>query len=108
MALQDLLQGLNDRIASSANVRSVYGEPIESHDRTIVPVAKIQYGFGGGMGNEDSKEGSGGGGAVRARPVGVVEVDGRGTRFVPIIDATSIAMCIGTGLLVGLMLRRRR
>ena len=106
MPAQDLLHTLNDRLGASANARSVYGDPIETHDRTILPVAKIQYGFGGGIGSESGKEGSGGGGAVRARAVGVIEIDSRGTRFVPIIDATALAMCLGTGLMIGLMLRR--
>lgn len=106
MAAQDLLQSLNDRIAASANVKAVYGEPIETRDRTIIPVAKVQYGFGGGVGNQQGKEGSGGGGGVRARPVGVVEVDDHGTRFLPIIDATSLLKALGAGLLLGFLLKR--
>lgn len=106
MGVQELLQSLNDRVAASANARSVYGEPVETRDRTIIPVARVQYGFGGGVGHEEEKEGSGGGGCVRAKPVGVVEVDDQGTRFVPIIDATSLAAAVGLGLVVGLLMRR--
>lgn len=107
MAVKDLLASLTDRLATSANVKSVYGEPIEAQGRTIVPVAKVRYAFGGGEGQEQGKDGSGGGGCVRARPVGVIEVDENGTRFVPIIDATSIAMAVGAGLAIGLLLKRR-
>lgn len=106
MGVQELLQSLNDRVSTSANVKSVYGDPIETKGRTVVPVAKVRYAFGGGGGNESEREGSGGGGCVRARPVGVVEVNEEGTRFVPIVDATSIATAVGLGLMVGLLLKR--
>lgn len=106
MPAQELLQSLNDRLAASANVKAIYGEPIETRDRTIIPVAKVQYGFGGGVGKKHDEDGSGGGGGVRARPVGVIEVDERGTRFVPIIDATALCMALGAGLVFGLLLKR--
>jgi uncharacterized spore protein YtfJ len=29
-------------------VKAIYGEPISAHGKTVVPVAKIMYGYGAG------------------------------------------------------------
>jgi uncharacterized spore protein YtfJ len=61
-------------------VKALYGEPISAHGKTVIPVAKIMYGYGAGAGTwgvGDSSArggGGGGGGGVRAIPVGVVEI----------------------------------
>jgi hypothetical protein len=44
--IEQLLQGMADRLAAGANVVKVYGTPIEAHGRIVVPVAKVAYGFG--------------------------------------------------------------
>jgi uncharacterized spore protein YtfJ len=31
-------------------VKAIYGEPISAHGKTVVPVAKIMYGYGAGAG----------------------------------------------------------
>lgn len=109
-----ILQSLKESIVA-ANVKAVYGEPIAAQGRTIIPVAKIIYGYGGGggtggVGSDRHGEGGGGGGAARAIPVGVVEVSNQGTRFVSISDrrklAGAVAMGIGLGIWMGW--RRRR
>jgi len=56
-------------------VKSVYGEPVTSGQRTILPVATVQFSFGGGGGGK----GGGGGGKVTARPSGIVEVTPEGS-----------------------------
>jgi uncharacterized spore protein YtfJ len=73
MTATDVLQKLGETFGSTATVKSVFGEPIVGHGKTVVPVAKIVYGFGGGFGaGKDSSnaarqgEGGGGGGGVRA------------------------------------------
>jgi uncharacterized spore protein YtfJ len=110
-----ILQSLKESILT-ANVKSVYGEPIPAQGKTIIPVAKIVYGYGGGGGTggvgESSArgEGSGGGGGARALPVGVIEVSDQPTRFVPITSrkklAGAIAMGIGLGMWLGWRGRR--
>ena len=39
---------LSDRLHSGASVRNVFGDPVEAHGRTVIPVARIGYGFGAG------------------------------------------------------------
>src|ERR1700756_2760848 len=92
MSSLTLLQSLHENLAGRAQVKSVFGDPVVAGDKTIIPVAKIAYGFGagagtGGVGDTRAKgEGGGGGGGVRARPVGVFEVGPLGTRFVATHD----------------------
>ena len=111
-----LLQSLKDGILSQASVKAIYGEPITAHDKTIIPVAKIMYGYGAGAGTghlgeeHPHGEGGGGGGGVRAIPVGVIEVSGQQTRFVPISDRRKLTGIAVAGAIFGLLLgwRRRR
>ena len=60
------IESIVERLQHSANVRSVFGEPVERGDRTVVPVARVSYGFGGGFGQSDGGnnggDGDGGGG----------------------------------------------
>src|SRR4029077_2769608 len=45
-----LLQSLKESVLAQANVKAIYGEPISAHEKTIIPVAKIMYGYGAGAG----------------------------------------------------------
>ena len=42
-----ILQSVKDSVLA-ANVKSVYGEPNTAQGKTVIPVAKIMYGYGGG------------------------------------------------------------
>ncbi|MCU1298159.1 MAG: hypothetical protein JWO91_2437, partial [Acidobacteriaceae bacterium] len=105
-----------ETILSQANVKAIYGEPISANGKTIVPVAKIMYGYGaaagtGGVGDTSARgEGGGGGGGARATPVGVIEVSNQRTRFVPISDRRKMAGTLLAGIGIGMWLgwHRRR
>ena len=90
-------------------VRTIFGEPISAEGRTIIPVARVAYGFGSGGGvsathpehSPDAKgEGAGGGGGVLAIPAGVVEITPEQTRFLRFYDWRPLvaAGVIGFGL----------
>ena len=106
---QRVLELIVERLQQSASVESVYGEPIESADRMVVPVARIAYGFGsGGSENEGDEEGGfGGGGGLAATPVGALEITEAGTRFVRFDEPRRMAVAFVVGLLIGLRLGRR-
>ncbi len=108
--LQYLLQYLHENVSNRAHVKSVFGEPIAAADKTIVPVAKVAYMFGGGSGTggvgEKSARGEGGG--VRVIPVGVIEVSNQPTRFVPISDRRKLGGAMLVGVALGLLPGRRR
>jgi len=118
MPATDILQQIGESLGSSANVKAVFGEPIHASGRTVVPVAKVAYGFGGGFGTGHGKkdsesgrhgEGGGGGGGVRAYPAGALEITERGTRFIAFPDMRWIAGAFATGALIsGLIFGNRR
>lgn len=114
MSSLTLLQSLHENLSTRAQVKSVFGDPVTAGDKTIIPVAKIAYGFGagagtGGMGDTRPQgEGGGGGGGVRAIPIGVFEVGPRETRFVAIQDRKKLAGSLLLGAALGLLFARRR
>lgn len=96
------------RLTENASVETVYGDPVERGDRTLIPVAKVAYGFGGGSGEDEESTGFGGGGGVSATPVGALEVGPDGTRFVRYDDRRGLLGAALLGVVVGLVLGRRR
>jgi uncharacterized spore protein YtfJ len=116
MSALTILQSLKESILSQANVKAIYGDPITAHGKTVIPVAKIMYGFGagagtGGVGDTSARgEGGGGGGGVRAIPVGVIEISDLRTCFVPITDRKKLTGAVlagvGLGILLGWSARR--
>ena len=119
---KEILQSLSERFAGSANVKQVFGEPIQAGGRTIVPVARVQYYLGGGWGGGEQEGvsadhplaagGGGGGGWVKASPEGALEITDTGVRFVRFFDGAQVAkLCLGgvTALLIlSRLLSRRR
>ena len=109
-----LLQSLHENLGSRAQVKSVFGDAVTAGEKTIIPVAKIAYGFGagagtGGMGETRPKgEGGGGGGAVRAKPIGVFEVSPNETRFIAIHDRKKTLGTLLLGAALGVLFARRR
>ena len=68
--------------ARSVGVRTAYGDPIQVEGVTLVPVALVQYGFGGGDAGE-SDGGAGGGGGGLSIPIGAYVKSGNTVRFDP-------------------------
>ena len=115
MNATDLLQKIGETLGSTATVKSVFGEPIRVNGKTVVPMAKVAYGFGGGFGSgKDSPqtdrqgEGGGGGGGVRAYPAGALEITDNGTRFVPFTDMGPLVMAFAAGAILGTLIFTRR
>ncbi len=110
MPVQELLESLTQRLGSSASVKSIFGEPVTAGDRTIIPVARIGYGFGGGGGTAKegaAGEGGGAGGGAGAKPVGIVEIAPEGTRFIPFHETRRLAVTALAGFAAGLLLAWR-
>jgi uncharacterized spore protein YtfJ len=81
-----IVEMLAEKVGVRAAAGAVFGQPVESDGVTVIPVAKVRWGFGGGSGRgieEGSEtgeigEGSGGGGGAMASPLGFIEIrDGR-------------------------------
>lgn len=109
---KEILTALSERFATTGKVQSVFGDPIEAHGKTIIPVASVKYGLGAGGGgenksnSEDAVGGSGGGGGVKVTPLGVIEVTDAGTRFIRFFDPKMAARLVVGGIAIGFMLRR--
>ena len=106
MNTKELIDSAVEHLKASASVKTVYGDPLVVDGKTVIPVAKVAYGFGGGTGKGpgDKGEGEGAGGGVAAKPVGVVEIDKGETKFVPIAPARQMAVTalIASGIGLGL------
>ena len=117
---------ITELLERSLSIRHVYGEPVQQGDTTVIPVAKVAYGFGGGGGQgpgrgrthiaedtpslEESRtdaRGSGGGGGVRMTPVGALKIGPLGTRFVRFHPLGEWLGAAAVGLLAGWILARR-
>ncbi len=123
MSTRELIDSAVQHLRTSASVKTVYGEPVVIDGKTIIPVAKVAYGFGGGTGSkhipaaEPGKEpaaaeaGEGAGGGVSAKPMGVVEISGQETKWVPFGQTKKLAMAAvigsGLGLMLGLLVGGR-
>ena len=97
--LDTIFSAIQERIRATARAETVYGETRTVEGRSIIPVARVSYGFGAGSGraptNADEEAettprhggqagGGGGGGGVSVSPVGFLVVTPEGERFVPI------------------------
>ena len=119
MTLQNIFKTISERLQHAATVKTVYGDPVVAEGKTIIPVARVRFGFGAGFGESDASlaaasddaaagKGGGGGGGVEVRPVGFIEITPGETRFVSIEGRGTAARLTFFGLLAGFLLLRRR
>ena len=121
MDIQEFFQSVIERIQGNANTKAVYGEPITAQGKTVIPVAKVSYCFGGGSGecpecagkeHGEGKpytkgEGGGGGGGIKVKPVGVVVVTPKCTHFVSVHEEKKLAIAMAVGLYLGICIGKR-
>jgi len=98
----DEMQRLFDMVGDlrrKANVNAAFGKPVAVEGRTIIPVARITYGFGLGFGiageGEEAEEeaaGGGGGGGAHAHPLAVIEVTQEGISVRAVVDEQKVAL----------------
>jgi uncharacterized spore protein YtfJ len=92
---------LVESLGGTASASAVFGDPIEKDGVTVIPVARVRYGVGGGFGRgagrrkkrgertDDAAEqevGYGHGGGVQASPVGYIEISGGEAEYKRIVD----------------------
>lgn len=119
-SIQEIINSITERIKATARIETVYGEPRVIDDKTIIPVAKVSYGFGAGGGEgpeaaEPGQEaqaqkggfGGGGGAGVSAEPVGFLVISGDQVRFMPVRDRRRVLIAAMAGLFVGLILAKK-
>lgn len=120
------VERMAERVGGKASVRAVFGDPIERDGITVIPVARVRWGFGGGAGSGPvpvgpgrpgeavsqapapggEASGTGGGGAATADPVGYLEIGPDGATFQPILSPRpSPAFMLAAGVTAALVLR---
>lgn len=127
-SIDGFVERMAERVGAKASVRAVFGDPIERDGITIIPVARVRWGFGGGAGRGPiavgpgsasdgapteatfdeglSGVGTGGGGGVSADPVGYLEIGPDGATFKPIVSPMpSPAFLLAAGATAALVLR---
>ncbi len=107
--MSEMLASVIEPLQKSATVRSVFGDPVSAQGKTIIPVARIAYGFGGGSGKgrQGPGEGQGAGGGVYAVPLGALEITDTGTRFISLYEKRRLLIAGLFGLSLGLVLGSR-
>jgi len=96
--IQKLLDAFTD-LRKKASANTVFGKPVTTKERTVIPVAEIAYGFEMGIEGEAEEEAGGGSGSMSARPLAIIEVMPEGARVKPIIDEQKLALA--GALLIG-------
>jgi uncharacterized spore protein YtfJ len=96
-------------LGEHAGVKTLFGDPVTAGTTTIVPVAKIAFGMGGGMGKGRKTEGDAGGGGggggmwFLGGPSGYIEMTPAGTRYVAISQRKRMAGALLIGFAAGFL-----
>lgn len=84
----EILKGVVGELKEMARTQSIVGDPITVGDKTVIPIVKINVGFGagGGQGEDDKKRagfGGGGGGGASIEPAAFIIMDQDGIQLLP-------------------------
>lgn len=100
------IERLAEKVGVNANAKTIYSEPVQCDGITVIPVAKVRWGFGGGSGSKAGKRGRGGGGGIQISPLGYIEMKEGRTEYRPIHDPASWGPLMVIGGAVGWVLLR--
>ena len=96
MDITDTIEGVKGALGDKLSAQVAYGEPVVVDGTTVIPVARVMLGFGAGggvgeptqSGNGEEEAvapvGGGGGGGGVVQPLGFIEIDATGARWVAI------------------------
>lgn len=92
-AAENGLTRLAERLGANAAASAVFGTPVERDGATVIPVARVRWGFGTGGGGRNAKAQDGwGGGGVQAAPLGFIEVRDGGAQYRRVHDPLRLAI----------------
>jgi uncharacterized spore protein YtfJ len=104
---------LAERLGGAASTSAVFGAPVDRGGITVVPVARVRWGFGGGAGHgggtqgesQGEGHGEGGGGGMAVSPLGYIEISDGEAEFHRIFDPTTLLFLAPMILALGIALR---
>ncbi len=102
----ELLKRIGQTVGDKAKASTVFGEPVERADITVIPVAKARFGFGGGGGGGEEGSGGGGGGGAVISPVGYIELSERTAQFRRISSPTDVLALVAAAALTAVAVKR--
>ena len=123
------VQPIAELFERNLSIRHVYAEPVHHGDLTVIPVAKVAFGFGAGVGRRarprrrgqdtasthtsdvdgpTNPDSMGGGGGARLTPLGALEVGPRGTRFIHFSQLPQMLGMLAVGVSAGLLFAGKR
>ena len=112
--IADSAERVFGQLVTTARADTVFGQPVERGDATVIPCSEIVVGLGMGSGSgptdaqgNQTGGGSGGGGGARGRPVAAIIITSEGVRVQPIFDLTKIVLAsLTTGAFILLWVGR--
>ena len=101
-----------EKTRETADWGAAFGEPQVVEGKTIIPVAKVAYGFGLGFGSGSAEpeeegeepyegEGGGAGGGATSTPIGALVVSEEGVYFEETMDVGKVSLA---GILLGALI----
>ena len=100
-----MLERIGEQIKTNVGASKVFGDSYEHDGTMVIPVARVQWGFGGGDRGEGTGRHGGGGGGARATPIGFIEIRGGRAEYTAIPDPqTRLVLVIGAVASAGLLL----
>lgn len=93
MSTKRLIEAAVEQVRASAAVKTVFGDPIRVDGKTFIPVAKLP-----------ARETSAG--PAAAQPLGVVEIRGTQTRFLPFGQGKRLAWIAAVSAALGVVVGR--
>jgi uncharacterized spore protein YtfJ len=78
MSLPEVLKTALDQIQFIAKTKTVFGDPMQVGEVTVIPVSKVSVGFAAGGANSEKRAGSGTGtgGGIQVIPVAFITIIG--------------------------------
>jgi len=125
MNIDSIFARMRELLHNGAGAKFSFGNPVSVGDLSILPVARVVFGFGGGGGKSPAKKkkqqddtddtvateanenfGGGGGGGIKTEPVGIYTIKGDKVKFYPIVSVREVLAIFGVVILLLLKIRR--
>ncbi|MCD4704061.1 MAG: sporulation protein [Methanosarcinaceae archaeon] len=99
MGLEDVMKGVSTELERLVSTKTVFGEPIISAGKTIIPISKVSFGFGSGggegkKGEGESGFGGGGGAGAKIEPVAFIVISDEEVRLLSISGKSDLGSLI--------------